>query len=299
MLDSLRRYVTFEGVSESTGEFFGGGAWRSEMDEAMVRFGSREAAILDVYLRRLKAAGGFTYVATTRVRDPDAARTYFHLAYGTRHPAGIEVFRRCEKRCVEIQERIVVESYHVRRERDQGVQDLFRQAGDENFVVFSKWKDDSRARAKAEFDEWLTGLTVVHRRAVDTLGVMLSNGTITPAMHDAGQVFRAQFQRAALHGVRVASLLRITGTAQPSLTEAQGIAREQVARALEALGGFDSPCGSIAWHVLGLEISIRDWARRQGWGGRLMHPAQAQGTLISALGVLAAHYRLEIRPRAA
>jgi hypothetical protein len=144
-----------------------------------------------------------------------------------------------------------------------------------------------------------TGLTVVHRRAVDTLGVMLSNGTITPAMHDAGQVFRTQFQRAALHGVRIASLLRITGTPQPSLTEAQGMAREKVARALAALGGFDSPCGSIAWHVLGLEISIRDWARRQGWGGRLMHPAQAQGTLISALGVLAAHYRLEIRPRAA
>lgn len=144
-----------------------------------------------------------------------------------------------------------------------------------------------------------SGLTVVHRRAVDTLGVMLSNGTITPAMHDAGQVFRTQFQRAALHGVRVASLVRITGTPQPSLTEAQGIARQKVARALEALGGFDSPCGSIAWHVLGLEISIRDWARRQGWGGRLMHPAQAQGTLISALGVLAAHFRLETRPRAA
>jgi hypothetical protein len=144
-----------------------------------------------------------------------------------------------------------------------------------------------------------TGLTVVHRRAVDTIGVMLGNGTITPAMHDAGQVFRTLFQRAALHGVRIASLLRITGTPQPSLTEAQGMAREKVARALAALGGFDSPCGSIAWHVLGLEISIRDWARRQGWGGRLMHPAQAQGTLISALGVLAAHYRLEIRPRAA
>ena len=31
-----------------------------------------------------------------------------------------------------------------------------------------------------------TGVPVVHRRAVDTLGQMLANGTITQEMHDAG-----------------------------------------------------------------------------------------------------------------
>jgi three-Cys-motif partner protein len=169
MMDSLRRHVTFDGVSESAGEFFGGGAWRSELDEAIALLGNREAAILDVYLRRLRAAGGFTYVGTTRVRDPEAARTYFHLAYGTRHPAGIEVFRRSEKRCVEVQERVVVEAYHDRRERDEGIQDLFRQAGGETFAAFSTWRDDARAKAKAEFEGWLkTGRSdrASHRRAV-------------------------------------------------------------------------------------------------------------------------------------
>jgi hypothetical protein len=31
-----------------------------------------------------------------------------------------------------------------------------------------------------------TGAPVVHRYAIDTLGVMLNNGTITREMHDAG-----------------------------------------------------------------------------------------------------------------
>ena len=43
-----------------------------------------------------------------------------------------------------------------------------------------------------------TGLPVMHRRTVDTLGQMLANGTITQEMHDAGAVFRRQFRVAAL-----------------------------------------------------------------------------------------------------
>jgi hypothetical protein len=30
------------------------------------------------------------------------------------------------------------------------------------------------------------GTPIAHRRAVDTLGLMLTNGTISPEMHDAG-----------------------------------------------------------------------------------------------------------------
>ena len=43
-----------------------------------------------------------------------------------------------------------------------------------------------------------TGTPVQHRRAVDTLGMMLTNGTITQQMHDAGGYFRALFRSAAL-----------------------------------------------------------------------------------------------------
>ena len=64
----------------------------------------------------------------------------------------------------------------------------------------------------------------------------------------------------------------------------------------EALGGHDSPAGSCAWHVLGCGRSVREWALRQGWGGRPVRQEQAQGMLVAALGLLAAHYGLAGQP---
>ena len=43
------------------------------------------------------------------------------------------------------------------------------------------------------------------------------------------------------------------------------------------------------WHVIGLQRSVREWAMRQGWGGRSVRQEQAQGILVAALGMLAAH----------
>jgi hypothetical protein len=57
----------------------------------------------------------------------------------------------------------------------------------------------------------------------------------------------------------------------------------------EALGGVASPAGSCVWHVVGLQRSVREWAMRQGWGGRPVRQEQAQGILVAALGMLAAH----------
>ncbi len=144
-----------------------------------------------------------------------------------------------------------------------------------------------------------TGCPVAHRRAVDTLGLLLANGSITPQMHDAGVMFRALFQRAAHDRVRTMPLLRVGGTSLDALTESQSVAREKLAQVLQLLGGISSPAGSIVWHVIGLENSIRDWALRQGWSGRHMHPAQAQGLLVGALGMLVAQFRLLPRQHAA
>jgi hypothetical protein len=57
----------------------------------------------------------------------------------------------------------------------------------------------------------------------------------------------------------------------------------------EALGGISSPAGSCVWHVVGLQRSVREWAIRQCWGGRPVRQEQAQGNLVAALGMLAAH----------
>ena len=68
--------------------------------------------------------------------------------------------------------------------------------------------------------------------------------------------------------------------------------------ALSALGGMASPGGSCMWHVVGLQMSLREWAMQQGWNGRPMQLNQATGVLVTALGVLAAHYGYEAPRRA-
>jgi hypothetical protein len=144
-----------------------------------------------------------------------------------------------------------------------------------------------------------TGVPVQYRRAVDTLGLMLANGSITPQMHEAGAMFRVTFRLAALDGMRTTQLLRIQGGGGDLLSERQAAARRRLAATLDLFGGADSAGGSCLWHVLGLECSLREWALRQGWSGRPVHHVQAQGILLTALGVLAAHYGLQPRERAA
>jgi hypothetical protein len=122
---------------------------------------------------------------------------------------------------------------------------------------------------------------------------MLDVGNITQAMHDPARDFQAAFTIASLDRMPSASLVLVQppGTrGSGDLTEAQVGARERVARALDALGGPGSPEGSCIWFVVGLQTSLREWALRQGWGGRPVRQESAQGILIAALGVLAKHY---------
>jgi hypothetical protein len=136
------------------------------------------------------------------------------------------------------------------------------------------------------------GRIVYHHRTVDTLGKMLRAGTIDQAMHDAGQDFQAAFIIAQLDSLRALPVLRVPGTGrEPQLNERQLHARRRVHKAMAALGGISSPAGSCAWHVVGLQRSVREWAIRQGWGGRPVDHKAAAGILIAALGVLAAHLR--------
>jgi hypothetical protein len=134
------------------------------------------------------------------------------------------------------------------------------------------------------------GRIVIHHRTVDTLGKMLRASTITQEMHDAAKDFQAAFIVANLDPLRALPILRVPGTGrEPELNERQVDARLRVHEAMAALGGISSPAGSCVWHVVGLQRSVREWAIRQGWGGRPVRQEQAQGILVAALGMLAAH----------
>jgi hypothetical protein len=134
------------------------------------------------------------------------------------------------------------------------------------------------------------GRIVYHHRTIDTLGRMLAAGTIDQPMHDAAKDFQAAFIIAQLDLLRALPILRVPGTGrEPDLSERQLHARRRVHEAMAVLGGISSPAGSCVWHVVGLQRSVREWAMRQGWGGRAVDHKAAAGILIAALGVLAAH----------
>ena len=142
-----------------------------------------------------------------------------------------------------------------------------------------------------------TGSPVQHRRAVDTLGQMLLNGTITTEMHDAGEIFRGLFRAACFDSMATSQIMRMPGTRVDTLSALQVDARRRVAAALNLLGGHDSPCGSCAWFVVGLEFSVREWSMRQGWAGRTVHGPVGQGILVGTLGTLAMHFGPTTRAR--
>jgi hypothetical protein len=134
------------------------------------------------------------------------------------------------------------------------------------------------------------GRTVVRHRTVDSLRKLLRSGAITEAMYDAGRAFQRDFYLAGLDPIRARLMMSPVGCGALDLTENQLDARRRVYRALEYLGGIAGPGGSCLWHVLGCGCSVREWAIRQGWSGRPVRQEQAQGILVAALGVLAAHF---------
>jgi hypothetical protein len=144
-----------------------------------------------------------------------------------------------------------------------------------------------------------TGTPIMQRRVVDTLGQMLNNGSITREMHEAGCIFRTLFRRAALDGIATSQFVRIAASSGDWLSVSQLDARRRVLNALDALGGIDSPGVSIAWHVVGIEVSLRAWSAQQGGNGRLVSAPIACGILFAALGTLANHFGLLPRSNAA
>jgi hypothetical protein len=134
-------------------------------------------------------------------------------------------------------------------------------------------------------------------RAIDTLTAMERRGTITAGMRQAAEDFRACFAKAHLDPLRALdySRPRQTGTGPADRHNHAGLrvdgAREEVWRAILAVGGPGSPGGSCLWHVVGWERSIKEWALEQGWNGRRVSQEAASGILVAALGALEAHFR--------
>lgn len=83
-----------------------GAAWYDEWKALHDTGMTREAAAIRVYTERLKKAGNYAFVTSTRILKPASDRAYFYLIYATRHRKGIQEFRGIEQKAVALQERL-------------------------------------------------------------------------------------------------------------------------------------------------------------------------------------------------
>lgn len=145
--------------------------------------------------------------------------------------------------------------------------------------------------ARAPFDD--RGPNSRPMRVKDRWVRMEESGTIDGTMRRAVYRFRRDFAAAGLETLRASPLQRLprTGVA-PEPTEHRLDARRALWAALDALGGASSPSGSVAWHCIGRDETVKDWSLRQSWAGRMvLNETAAKGVLLAALWLLADHYR--------
>src|SRR4051812_1245446 len=110
-------------------------------------------------------------------------------------------------------------------------------------------------------------------RALDTLAIMERRGSITASMRQAGEDFRARFATAQLDPLRALDLSQLRLGDRPPRGGGDGpglrieVARDEVWRAIKAIGGIASPGGAIGRAVPRLGGALEKNGRREGGGG--------------------------------
>ena len=123
MFDYINRFLDDPrpDIAASFAELFGGPGWESAVRSAV----RREDAIVELYRERMRAAGGFAHVTSTRILKPTHDRSYFYLVYGTRHFKGLVEFREVERKAVDEQERVRFAAKQESREARTGQTEMF------------------------------------------------------------------------------------------------------------------------------------------------------------------------------
>ncbi len=143
------------------------------------------------------------------------------------------------------------------------------------------------------------GWPVMQHRAIDTVGRLIRAGLVDIGCADSVDRFRRDFHRAQFDSLCAADLNRQRGAGgREQIRDIVEDARQRIWEALNHLGGLSAPSGSIVWHVVGQEMTLRDWSTRQVLGaGRSLRQEVATGILVAALGVLHGYYTTRQRRR--
>jgi three-Cys-motif partner protein len=76
----------------------------------------REDWIVQTYMECIKRTGAFKFVCAAMVLKPEIDATHFHLIYATRHWKGVEVFKKTERKAMEVQEEARAKAQQRKRE---------------------------------------------------------------------------------------------------------------------------------------------------------------------------------------
>ena len=123
-------------------------------------------------------------------------------------------------------------------------------------------------------------------RVIDTLSAFHSSGKITDGEYDVARNFEETFAVSGLDNLRASSFFRlpIGSGGVTSLSNTAVSARNTLWAIFEFFGGSGSPTSSALWHVVGLRMSIREFALRTQFGSKgSMSPRRASSILVDAL----------------
>jgi three-Cys-motif partner protein len=110
MFDYGNRFTQLPSMAPTYDKLFPGVDWHSRFaaarDNRAATPQDRKAAFLSCFKEALRNVGGFEYIADVDIQYPGKERTFYFLVYGTRRPPGIEVFRDCQLKALEVQSSI-------------------------------------------------------------------------------------------------------------------------------------------------------------------------------------------------
>lgn len=125
MYDLFNRVATSTDTAQKAQDDLFGGPGSSEEIQAKINDGwTREDAILNVYMNRLKKIGQFRHVTSTPILVPDKDRTKYSLIYATRHIVGLKKFREAENKSIPTQKSARTSAKYDRKIMREGMDDL-------------------------------------------------------------------------------------------------------------------------------------------------------------------------------
>ncbi len=118
MTSFTRRFIESQDPELVPGfdRLYGGPAFRAKL--ASVPREERDDAMVEEYIRQIKSTGSFRFVCYTPIFQAQFNDVHFHLIYATRNEKGLEVFKKEERRAVEVMESVRAKAQQ--RERESG-----------------------------------------------------------------------------------------------------------------------------------------------------------------------------------